>query len=273
MNRNVACFAALLAFGALPARAAITVTVNGNSASASVSLPGGLGADVTVSFESVVGLSPANLGLSAERISPTDPSLLSRLSGSAIPAGFPVLLRIEPPATGGLSFSGVATLEIHTHNLQFTPNCPLRLFAAPLGGRFEDITAGMGVGSYRARGTKGGFSEFLIVTDPRPVNQVIAAKFERLDRLLDEYASAVPGALYDDLEARLDAARSEAARGATLEAIRQIDGFLSVVEQHSGSDIPNVWRSARDLPNVAGYLRAAAMTLRFSLGLKSDLAG
>jgi len=31
--------------------------------------------------------------------------------------------------------------------------------------------------------------------------------------------------------------------------------------------VPNVWRSARDLDNTAGNLRAAAGTLRFSLAL------
>ena len=39
------------------------------------------------------------------------------------------------------------------------------------------------------------------------------------------------------------------------------------MEDHSGSDIPEVWRAARDLDNVAGYLRAGADTLRFSLNL------
>jgi len=273
MNRIVASLVLLLAATA-PAEvaAAVHLKVNGNSVTGDVSLPGGIEADVTLSFENVVGLNLANLGLSVQRIDLLDPTFLARLSGASVPAAFPLLIRIEPPANGGLSFSGVATLEIHTHNLQFTTNCPLRLFKAPLGGPFEDITAGMGVGSYRARGTSGGFSEFILVADPLPIDQVIAGKFNRLQTLLERYDGSMPEALYADLEARLAAARAATSRGAIREASREIDGFLAVVEQHSGSDIPNVWRSARDVENVAGYLRAAATTLRFSLGLKSDLA-
>jgi hypothetical protein len=44
-----------------------------------------------------------------------------------------------------------------------------------------------------------------------------------------------------------------------------------VVVANSGSAIPNVWRSSRDLVNAAGLLRAAGETLRFSLGLQTNL--
>ena len=62
----------------------------------------------------------------------------------------------------------------------------------------------MGAGSYRARGTRGGFSEFLIVPDLRPVDQVIAAKLDRLEQMLDGYEASMPGSVYDDLEERLE---------------------------------------------------------------------
>ena len=39
----------------------------------------------------------------------------------------------------------------------------------------------------------------------------------------------------------------------------------------SGSAIPDLWRSARDSVNVAGLLRGAAETLRFSLNQKYNL--
>ena len=35
-------------------------------------------------------------------------------------------------------------------------------------------------------------------------------------------------------------------------AIQKIEGFAATVQAHSGSEIPDVWRSARDLTNVAG---------------------
>jgi hypothetical protein len=244
-----------------------SATVSGSSISVTVALPGGLGADLTLSFEDVSGLSLASLGVSARLINPLDPVLLARLPGGVAPA-LPVMLRIEPPLTGPLTFTGIASLEIHTHNLLYTAGCPLRLFSAPVGGAFQDITVAMGPGSYRAVGNKGGFSEFLIVSDTRPVDPVITLKLDRLEGMLDDYTASIPGPLYDDLEARLDAVRAEFTQGDTLAAIAEVDGFLAVVEQHSGTEIPDVWRSARDLKNVAGYLRAEAGTLRFSLALK-----
>jgi hypothetical protein len=260
--RKIAAFLALALIAALPAAGQ-----SGNSISVAVSLPGDLGGDLTLSFEEVTGLSLANLDVSAEVINPNDSALRARLPSTLVVPALAILLRIEPPAAGSLSFTGIATLEIHTHNLQYTPGSTLRLFSAPLGGAFEDITVGMGAGSYRARGTTGGFSEFLIVSDGRTLSQVIGVKFDRLEELLEEYDGSMPGSMYYDLEEHLDVARSAYAGGNEDDAIDRIDDFLEVVEEHSGTDIPDVWRSARDLQNVAGYLRAGAQTLRFSLGL------
>jgi hypothetical protein len=273
MTKSFACLALALIFASpLAAQGVVHPTVSENQVSLAVQLPGGLGADLTISFERVVGLSLANLGISAEVITPTSPALLSRLPSSrvSIPAAFPVLLRIEPPAAGGLSFSGIVAIELHTHNLNFVSPCPLRLFAATGGGRFEDITESMGMGSYRVRGTKGGFSEFLILTDLRPLNGVINQKFNRLEAILSDNAAAVPGPILQDLTSRLQTARAHNTTGQTLAAIQDVEGFLAVVQQHSGAEIPDVWRSAGDLVNVAGLLRAGGGTLRFSLNLKAS---
>jgi hypothetical protein len=78
----------------------------------------------------------------------------------------------------------------------------------------------------------------------------------------------MPGSVYYDLEERLEAARDDWQRGAPASAIAEIDGFVAEVEAHSGTDIPDVWRAARDVENVAGYLLGAAATLRFSLDLR-----
>jgi hypothetical protein len=42
------------------------------------------------------------------------------------------------------------------------------------------------------------------------------------------------------------------------------------VKQNSGAAIPDVWRSSRDVVNVAGDLRAGASTLKFSLLFKAS---
>jgi hypothetical protein len=267
--------ALLLVLLPLPAAAQgiVDVVVEGNELRAGISLPGGIGADLTIGFEQVVGLTPENVGLSAALADLTDPDLLARLTQASIPAAFPVLIRIEPPADGGLSFSGIASISIHTHNLLFVPNTPLRIFAAPLGGPFEDITESMGMGSYRARGTKGSFSEFLILADLRPLGAAIGEKLDRLDRVLDENAGRIDPAILAQLTSLAAEIRSAYAAGRTRQAIDKTESFLNLVKSNSGTAIPNVWRSSRDIVNVAGLLRSAGLTLRFSLNLKSNLLG
>jgi hypothetical protein len=269
MMRRLLVVLALILSSALPSQAQI-LTLSGKSISLAVSLPGGIGADVSLSFEDVTGLNLLTLGASAQLINPNDPALLARLPASVTPA-LPLLLRIEPPLSGPLSFRGISTLEIHTHNLVYVPTTPLRLYHAPLGGRFEDMTAFMGSGSYRVRGTSGGFSEFLIVSDTRTVDQAITDKFDDLEDELDEYSGLMPASLASNLATILATARADYARGALSSAIQGVDSFQTVVQQNSGTNIPNVWRAARDVENAAGYLRAGAKTLRFSLALKSDL--
>jgi hypothetical protein len=251
----------------------VDVVVEGNELRAGISLPGGLGADLTIGFEQVVGLTPESVGLSASLANLTDPDLLARLGQGSLLAAFPVLLRIEPPADNGLSFRGVTSISLHTHNLDYLPGTPLRIFAAPLGGRFEDITESVGKGSYRCRGRKGSFSEFLILADLRPARMVVAEKLGRLDRILDENADAIDGAVLDDLTSLAAEIRSAWAAGQPQQAVAKTNAFLEAVKRNSGPAIPDVWRSSRDVVNVAGLLRAAGETLRFSLNLKSNLLG
>lgn len=268
-------FLAIALAAALPAAAApgpgIAVAPllglgSGNSISVSL-----LGTDVTLSFEDVSGLNLLSLGLSVHLVNPLDPAFRARLPAGTGLSALPLILRIEPPAWGGLSFRGVSTLDVHTHLLPWAPTTPLRIFAAPLGGTFRDTTAAMGPGSYRARSTRGGFSEFLIVIDLRPIDQVIATKIGSLENMLEQYEGAMSGYIYDDLEDRLAAIEADIAADDLAGAIAGIDGFLEEVKDHSGTAIPDVWRAARDRQNVAGYLREGAETLRFSVALKDQL--
>lgn len=279
MTRKVAwtpwLLAVLLLTAAVPATASgiVGAQVEGNTVEAKIRLPGGVGADLIVAFEEVVGLSPESLGLSARLLDAADLlALASRLPSSlvSVPSGFPVLLTIEPPETGGLSFAGVASIELYTHALTFLPGCPFRLYAAPLGGPFHDITQSNSGGSYRVRGSKGEFSEFLIVADVRAVDEVVGEKFTRTEQKLASHAAAIPPTVYADLVAILDAAETAWDSGDVVGAIAAVETFADTVKSHSGSDIPDVWRSARDLTNAAGDLRAAAATLRFSLLLQAN---
>ena len=276
MNRKFVSLAVLLMISSssgLFAQGLTNVEVSSDAITATIALPGGISADLEIVFEDALGLSLQSLGLSAELVNPGDPGLLARLPDPqkiSIASAFPVLVRIDPPSYGPLSFRGNATVNLHTHNLSFTANCPLRLFKAPAGGQFFDITETMGMGSYRTGGSTGGFSEFLIAADLRLIDPVIVGKFDRLQELLDATAALIPESVQLQLQDRLDAARGAYAGGATLAAIQEIEALAGEVRQYSGTYIPDVWRSARDLANVAGELRSAAATLRFSLNLKAN---
>ena len=256
---------------ATAAQGVTEVTIDGSNAEVEIEFVGGISADLEISFDEVVGLSASALGLSATTVSPSDLLLLARLpgAGTTIPVGFPVLIEIEPAATSPLSFSGTATVELHTHNLAYTPNSPLRLFKAPLGGDFVDITAFNGQGSYRVGGSTGGFSEFMIAADTRPLTEVIDTKFDLLQDSLDFAECDVPE-LTTALQDSLNAALNSAAGGYYADAADEIDAFIDLVEAAAGASIPNVWRASRDLTNSAGELIERAATLRFSLGLAAS---
>ena len=271
-HRRLLLLIALLALvpAAAPALPPVapTVTVDGNQASVTLGA-GGVSVDLHLEFEQVVGLSAANLGISARAVTPGE--LVGRLPDGALttlPAGFPLMVTIEPPSSGGLSFSGVYDIELHTHDLAFTADSPLRLFKAPVGGPFVDITQGIGMGSYRTRSTGGGMSQFLIVADLRPASAVAEQKLDALDALFAAHAAAIPAGVRSQLQALLADARGKWDDGDVRGAIAATGTFADSVKAAADAGaIPNVWRSTRDLANVAGQLRAAAGTLRFSLAL------
>jgi hypothetical protein len=261
-------------FTTLPVWAAgglTNVEISGNRVTATIGLTGDVKANLELRFEQVLGLNVQNLGLSAKLIDPADLSLAARLpASSTVPVAFPVLISIDAPSTGSLAFSGVVAIDLHTHNLAYTPNTPLRLLAAESGKNFQDITASNSLGSYRTGANKGGFSEFLIVADLRPVNTVITEKFQRLQSKLTDNASSIAGPVLTALQSTLDAARASFLANDPLAAADKIQQFAELARQNAGSAIPDVWRSTRDIVNVAGDLRSGASTLKFSLLLKAS---
>ena len=264
----------LLAVCSLPVTAETLVpTISGNELTARIELPGGLTADLAITFENVVGLSPGALSLTATAVNPGDLSLVSRLPGPglSLPAGFPVVVRIDPTSASALSFEGVYKLSIYTNNLTLGANSPLRLYRAPNGGAFSDMTGFLQAGSVRAGGSGPGFSEFVIAVDTRNVDSVITGKFDALQSQLSANWSSVSPAVAADLQQRLNQARSAYTSGALAAAIDGVVGFANEVKSQSGSAIPNVWRANGGPVNVAGLLRSAADTLKFSLVFKSNL--
>ena len=114
----------------------VTVQASGNNASAVIGAPGAELAELSLVFEDVSNLSPSSLGVSANLVSLTDPALLARLPNASLTtlsSALPMMVTIEPPATGGLRFRGVGRLELHTHALTYSLGSSLRVFKAPLG--------------------------------------------------------------------------------------------------------------------------------------------
>ncbi len=242
----------------------VTVTISGNTATANISLPGNIAADFTVNFNSTQNLSADNLGISAQLVDINASGLIARLPDSvltSVPSAFPMLISVEP--SGGFAFTNSYTVNIHTSNLVYAPSTPLRIFKAPLGGNFTDITEDVNQGSVNTRGREGGFSQFLIVADLRPNASVAVGKFNALSARIA--SSAMSPTLQAQLNATLTQARTAFNANDYAGAIASVDTLRSQVQAQAGTGLANVWRSTRDLDNAEGSLDGMAATLRFTL--------
>lgn len=248
----------------------VEVQASGNTATIEVSTALGEPlADLTLTFDDADGLSPAALGVSATLVNITDPALLARLPDpglTALDASLPLLVTIEPPATGGLSFDRSVRVEVHTHALVYETGSAYRLFKAPLGGRFRDITDEVAPGSVRARGTTGGFSEFLVLADLRETGQVVSQKVAWLRDRIDRLPTSEQGAF----DAYLGGAEDAIASGDYADAIAAIDMIRARAAARAGSFIADEWRATRDVENHAGELIAGAATLKYSVAYLRD---
>ncbi|GAA6204246.1 DUF6689 family protein [Thalassotalea sp. SU-HH00458] len=252
------------------AQDAVTIDVQGNKVEAVIHLPGNISADITLAFENAVGLTRESIGISAEIIDVTSLSVLERLPDTlnvSTVAAFPMMITIEPLTDSGFSFSGLATLDIHTHNLEYTAGTPLRFFKAPLNGSFKDITMTMGAGSYRARGSIGRFSQFIIAADIRAPLVVANQKYQHLLSALTNFSSQINAADYAELLQDVNAIEQLMTTQQYALASNKVNEFNRHINAARGTNIPDVWRSSRDIDNVAGELMAYANTLRFSLRL------
>ncbi|MCW8869923.1 MAG: hypothetical protein OQK49_04400, partial [Proteobacteria bacterium] len=186
---------------------------------------------------------------------------------NSIPLSFPVIITVEPAYDSGLSFEGMVTIDFHTHNLDYTPNTPLRMFKAPLGGEFRDITDTTSSGSYRSRSTTGTFSQFMIVADTRSASQVSADKLMHLYNKLTDWQSEIDASVYALLSQQLTSVTNYYNVADYSAAELSLNTFMQTVSDNAGVHIPNVWRASRDIDNVAGELMAYAKTLKYSIRL------
>jgi hypothetical protein len=247
----------------------VSVSVSGNVVTARVGQPLLPLADVILTFDDASALTSQSIGISAELVDPANALLLSRLPGAPLTLPtreLPLLLTIEPPASAGLSFKRTVTVEIHTRLLPYTAGSSFRLFKAPLGGDFRDITREVLPGSVRTRGTSGAFSQFLLIVDVRPTDYVIDEKFAWTRSV----TARLPKKEREPLDAYLAAASTATDAGRYADAIAALDAFSARVASRSGKFIPDTWRARRDLDNQAGELLSGAATLKFSIGYLRD---
>ena len=226
---------------ATSATAQVVVTVDGDTAYATISLTDSSGvtydADVTIVFDSPRHLTPRALNLTAQLIDPDDinprletdqygnsncysllpPPLGTPICPTVDPA-FPVMITVEPivlpwlfssgfddgSVAGGGTFSFLNTyqFDVHTHDLVYADRSPYRLFKAQIGGDFHDVTNDVMPGSVRVRGRGGEFSEFVVASDPRSNASLLAAQSVSLEKILELDTRILAAIISDGL--RLD---------------------------------------------------------------------
>lgn len=248
----------------------VQVTVEGNTAVARIGDAASPIAEVTLDFEDATGLSAQSLGISAKLLSQVDASLLARLPAGGlaqVQAAQPLLITIEPPALGGLSFRGTGRFELHTHALPYAIGSSLRVFKAPLNGAFRDTTEEIAKGSVRARSRYDGFSQFLVVADMRATDAVVVEKISHLRGRV----AALPSAERGGFNTLLDALETAVADHRPDAAIALADDIAARARSRAAAGaIGNEWRATRDVSNHAGELVAGTSTLKFSLAYLRD---
>ncbi|HVF36152.1 MAG TPA: DUF6689 family protein [Candidatus Saccharimonadia bacterium] len=261
--------------GSLPGVVTLAIQIGANQAVVgldSTVLPLDIDAELSLAFDGAENLCASTLGLSAALVNPLDPAFRARLPNDAlVPLALPLVIQVEPPANasctpggGPLAFNDTVRAEIHTHLLPYASDSPLRLYKAPLGGTFRDITDGVAPGSVRTGGRTGGFSEFLIVIDLTAPAAAAVSKYDALGARLTN--PAIDPAVRTALAMDLADSRSAFDVGDYPAAMFALDTFVARVRGASSAQIPDRWRAQRDLENIAGDLIGDAASLKFVIG-------
>lgn len=230
---------------------------------------------VRLAFGGRQALDLEQLDIHAEDVDPKDPKLLARIpNGVTIPEEFPVLIHVDPGSNDEQAFRGNVSYEVETDDIDFLTSLDARLFKAPDGEAFEDITRTYGLGSFRARGSSGSFSELMLLRDRRDNKKTLTAKFQALNALLRSHRSAIDSDVYSDALTLLDAARSAYQDGDLDTAKAGLEDFAHLVEAESGNGVPDIWVSTGGVQrdNVAAELLGAAQTTSFNLGIERSPA-
>jgi hypothetical protein len=266
-------FSTLGLLQARPAEASVIVTIVGNDVLAQVSVAAPGGSPVyTADFHLVFGGTPVNLTEACLGISAAYLDAGARAAIEArmpqpdlvIDAAFPVVVSVSPPAACGLAFQNEVAVELRTDNLVFANGTPYRLYKAPALAQFRNITNSVVFGSVRARGSAGGFSDFVIVRDDSPdlvadANYAYDALSARLnDPDIDPVARAV-------LEDHLALSRAAFVVGNYAAAEDHIDDMRDSCGGFAGDELDNDWDAEDDFDNDEGELISHIEPITFAL--------
>jgi hypothetical protein len=264
--------AAMLLFGSGVAPAQnlpVLVDTAGNTATVRIGTAANPLAELTLTFDDATGLSPSSLGVSARLVNLSDPALLARLPDPRLvqlDSALPLLVTIEPPTAGGLSFRRSGRFELHTHALAYSMGSNYRVLKAPVGGAFHDTTEEIAQGSVRARSRYGGFSQFLVVADLRRTGDAIDEKIAALRARI----ATLPAGEQPAFTTQLDAVESAIANEDYADALTAVDLVSERALARAGNGLLDEWRATRDADNQVGELLAGAATLKFSIGYLRD---
>ncbi len=304
------CVAGVLSMAlAAAASAQVVVTVDGETAHATVSLTDNNGttydADVTIVFDTPANLTPAALNLTATIIDPDqiNPRLAvdqhghSNCYNSLVPLeticptvdpAFPVMITVEPivlpwlftsgfdggdSGDGVFSFLNTYGVEIHTHDLVYTDRSPYRVFKAQIGDNFHDVTDDVQPGSVRVRGRGGAFSQFVVANDLRSNSG--GALTVSLEKIVELDTRILAAALSDGLRLDLIDLLVQVNTLILVDltgALAALDSLIDLLDVNAGSNIANVWRADHTVVNDAGEMQELAETLRFSMLLQQGAA-
>lgn len=244
-----------------------TVSFANNQVKANFTLGNTYDLALSLEFEQVVGLHPNNLDITAEVLLPTDPRVTSRLPSTLVEGvtGFPVLVSVSPKTDKGFAFEGLASIEFYTKAIHFDPTIPWRLFTSHDGATFEDITTLTSTGSYRARGSTGRFSDFIILLDQRDSDTIIDTKFAKLNTTVQDNRLAMSASLTNAIDPLMLTLETALVTLDTNTALSATDALINLLSNASGNNIDDVWRSSGDIVNAKGDILSRLYTLRYSL--------
>ena len=111
----------------------------------------------------------------------------------------------------------------------------------------------------------GQFSDFIILLDNRPSGSVINDKVASLSTIVNGNRNKIAALLEAAIDSGINDVQSALAVNDDDAALAAVDSLISLIDNASGNEIADVWRSSGDVVNVKGLLLTQLQTLRFSL--------